>query len=84
LEKQQILRIGKVIADVSNSNKIVVEKLIFRVKTAEAIEKIHRTQNISTFRFYRILNFFLFNPNRVLIGGIYRNLGWRKSDSNSE
>ncbi|KAL0431744.1 UNVERIFIED_CONTAM: UDP-glucose 6-dehydrogenase 1 [Sesamum radiatum] len=65
------------IADVSKSDKIVVEKSTVPVKTAEAIEKIlHNSKGIN----YQILSnpeFLaegtaiqdLFNPDRVLIGG---------------
>ncbi|KAK3217845.1 hypothetical protein Dsin_011815 [Dipteronia sinensis] len=66
------------IVDVSNSNKIVVEKSTVPMKTAEAIEKIltHNSQGIK----YQILSnpeFLaegtaiqdLFIPDRVLIGG---------------
>jgi UDPglucose 6-dehydrogenase len=66
------------IADVSKSDKIVVEKSIVPVKTAEAIEKIltHNSKGIN----YQILSnpeFLaegttindLLKPDRVLIGG---------------
>ncbi|KAK4856190.1 hypothetical protein QYF36_015010 [Acer negundo] len=69
---------ARMIADVSKSNKIVVEKSTVPVKTAEAIEKIlsHNSQGIK----YQILSnpeFLaegtaiqdLFIPDRVLIGG---------------
>uniref|UniRef100_A0A5B7BZF7 Putative UDP-glucose 6-dehydrogenase 1 n=1 Tax=Davidia involucrata TaxID=16924 RepID=A0A5B7BZF7_DAVIN len=69
---------ARMIADVSKSNKIVVEKSTVPVKTAEAIEKIltHNSKGIK----YQILSnpeFLaegtaiqdLFNPDRVLIGG---------------
>ncbi|THU72287.1 hypothetical protein C4D60_Mb04t10500 [Musa balbisiana] len=69
---------ARMIADVSKSDKIVVEKSTVPVKTAEAIEKIltHNSKGIS----YQILSnpeFLaegtaiqdLFNPDRVLIGG---------------
>lgn len=69
---------ARMIADVSKSDKIVVEKSTVPVKTAEAIEKIltHNTKGIK----YQILSnpeFLaegtaiqdLFNPDRVLIGG---------------
>lgn len=69
---------ARMIADVSKSNKIVVEKSTVPVKTAEAIEKIlsHNSKGIS----YQILSnpeFLaegtaiqdLLNPDRVLIGG---------------
>lgn len=69
---------ARMIADVSKSNKIVVEKSTVPVKTAEAIEKIltHNSREIK----YQILSnpeFLaegtaiqdLFNPDRVLIGG---------------
>lgn len=69
---------ARMIANVSNSNKIVVEKSTVPVKTAEAIEKIltHNSREIK----YQILSnpeFLaegtaiqdLFNPDRVLIGG---------------
>ncbi|XP_074586409.1 UDP-glucose 6-dehydrogenase 4-like [Curcuma longa] len=69
---------ARMIADVSQSDKIVVEKSTVPVKTAEAIEKIltHNSKGIN----YQILSnpeFLaegtaiqdLFNPDRVLIGG---------------
>lgn len=69
---------ARMIADVSKSNKIVVEKSTVPVKTAEAIEKIltHNSKGIK----YQILSnpeFLaegtaiqdLFSPERVLIGG---------------
>lgn len=69
---------ARMIADVSKSDKIVVEKSTVPVKTAEAIEKIltHNSKGIK----YQILSnpeFLaegtaikdLFNPDRVLIGG---------------
>lgn len=69
---------ARMIADVSRSNKIVVEKSTVPVKTAEAIEKIltHNSRGIK----YQILSnpeFLaegtaiqdLLNPDRVLIGG---------------
>lgn len=69
---------ARMIADVSKSNKIVVEKSTVPVKTAEAIEKIltHNSKGIK----YQILSnpeFLaegtaiqdLFSPDRVLIGG---------------
>ncbi|CAN0871001.1 UDP-glucose 6-dehydrogenase 4 [Linum grandiflorum] len=69
---------ARMIADVSRSDKIVVEKSTVPVKTAEAIEKIltHNSKGIN----YQILSnpeFLaegtaiqdLFNPDRVLIGG---------------
>ncbi|KAK8953028.1 UDP-glucose 6-dehydrogenase 4 [Platanthera guangdongensis] len=69
---------ARMIADVSKSDKIVVEKSTVPVKTAEAIEKIltHNSKGIN----YQILSnpeFLaegtaiqdLFNPDRVLIGG---------------
>lgn len=69
---------ARMIADVSTSNKIVVEKSTVPVKTAEAIEKIlsFNSKGIN----YQILSnpeFLaegtaiqdLFNPDRVLIGG---------------
>lgn len=69
---------ARMIANVSKSNKIVVEKSTVPVKTAEAIEKIltHNSREIK----YQILSnpeFLaegtaiqdLFNPDRVLIGG---------------
>ncbi|KAG6404057.1 hypothetical protein SASPL_136294 [Salvia splendens] len=69
---------ARMIADVSKSDKIVVEKSTVPVKTAEAIERIltHNSKGIK----YQILSnpeFLaegtaiqdLFNPDRVLIGG---------------
>jgi UDPglucose 6-dehydrogenase len=66
------------IADVSKSDKIVVEKSTVPVKTAEAIEKI-LTHNSKGIKFQILSNpeFLaegtaikdLFNPDRVLIGG---------------
>ncbi|XP_021893216.1 UDP-glucose 6-dehydrogenase 1-like [Carica papaya] len=69
---------ARMIADVSKSNKIVVEKSTVPVKTAEAIERIltHNSKGID----YQILSnpeFLaegtaiqdLLNPDRVLIGG---------------
>ncbi|TKY55044.1 UDP-glucose 6-dehydrogenase 1 [Spatholobus suberectus] len=69
---------ARMIADVSKSNKIVVEKSTVPVRTAEAIEKIltHNSKGIK----YQILSnpeFLsegtairdLLNPDRVLIGG---------------
>ncbi|CAL9126124.1 unnamed protein product [Musa textilis] len=69
---------ARMIADVSKSDKILVEKSTVPVKTAEAIEKIltHNSKGIN----YQILSnpeFLaegtamqdLFNPDRVLIGG---------------
>ncbi|KAF0934252.1 hypothetical protein E2562_023613 [Oryza meyeriana var. granulata] len=69
---------ARMIADVSKSDKIVVEKSTVPVKTAEAIEKIltHKSKGIN----YQILSnpeFLaegtaiedLFKPDRVLIGG---------------
>ncbi|KAL3513085.1 hypothetical protein ACH5RR_025802 [Cinchona calisaya] len=70
--------LDEVIADVSKSDKIFVEKSIVPVKIAEAIEKIltHNSKGIN----YQILSNLeflaegiaiqdLFNPDRVLIGG---------------
>lgn len=70
---------ARIIADVSKSDKIVVEKSTVPVKTAEAIEKI-LTHNSKGMIKYQILSnpvFLaegtaiqdLFNPDRVLIGG---------------
>ncbi|KAL8150218.1 hypothetical protein V2J09_020026 [Rumex salicifolius] len=69
---------ARMIADVSKSNKIVVEKSTVPVKTAEAIEKIltHNSKGIS-FQILSNPEFLaegtaipdLFNPDRVLIGG---------------
>lgn len=69
---------ARMIADVSKSNKIVVEKSTVPVKTAEAIEKI-LTHNSKGIKFQILSNpeFLaegtaikdLFNPDRVLIGG---------------
>ncbi|XP_078430238.1 UDP-glucose 6-dehydrogenase 4-like [Wolffia australiana] len=69
---------ARMIADVSKSDKIVVEKSTVPVKTAEAIEKI-LTHNSNGVRFQILSNpeFLaegtavqdLFNPDRVLIGG---------------
>ncbi|GMH01784.1 hypothetical protein Nepgr_003623 [Nepenthes gracilis] len=69
---------ARMIADVSKSSKIVVEKSTVPVKTAEAIEKIltHNSKGIS----FQILSnpeflaegtaiINLLNPDRVLIGG---------------
>ncbi|KAI4335923.1 hypothetical protein L6164_014519 [Bauhinia variegata] len=69
---------ARMIADVSQSNKIIVEKSTVPVRTAEAIEKIlaHNSKGIN----YQILSnpeFLsegtaiqdLLNPDRVLIGG---------------
>ncbi|KAB1224772.1 UDP-glucose 6-dehydrogenase 1 [Morella rubra] len=66
------------IADVSKSDKIVVEKSTVPVKTAEAIEKIlaHDSKKIN-FQILSNPEFLaegtaiqdLFNPDRVLIGG---------------
>ncbi|XP_047970077.1 UDP-glucose 6-dehydrogenase 3-like [Salvia hispanica] len=69
---------ARMIADVSKSDKIVVEKSTVPVKTAEAIERIltHNSKGIK----YQILSnpeflaegtaiLDLFNPDRVLIGG---------------
>ncbi|KAL0889830.1 LOW QUALITY PROTEIN: hypothetical protein Bca101_013813 [Brassica carinata] len=69
---------ARMIADVSVSDKIVVEKSTVPVKTAEAIEKI-LTHNSKGIKFQILSNpeFLaegtaikdLFNPDRVLIGG---------------
>ncbi|KAK2966685.1 hypothetical protein RJ640_007970 [Escallonia rubra] len=69
---------ARLIADVSKSAKIVVEKSTVPVKTAEAIEKIltHNSKGIS-FQILSNPEFLaggtaindLFNPDRVLIGG---------------
>ncbi|KAL8161451.1 hypothetical protein V2J09_012940 [Rumex salicifolius] len=69
---------ARMIADVSKSDKIVVEKSTVPVKTAEAIEKIltHNSKGIS-FQILSNPEFLaegtaigdLFNPDRVLIGG---------------
>ncbi|PQP99132.1 UDP-glucose 6-dehydrogenase 1 [Prunus yedoensis var. nudiflora] len=69
---------ARMIADVSKSSKIVVEKSTVPVKTAEAIEKI-LTHNSKGIKFQILSNpeFLaegtaiqdLFNPDRVLIGG---------------
>ncbi|KAL8196447.1 hypothetical protein R6Q57_024742 [Mikania cordata] len=69
---------ARMIADVSKSSKIVVEKSTVPVKTAEAIEKI-LTHNSKGIKFQVLSNpeFLsegtaitdLFNPDRVLIGG---------------
>ncbi|KAK9052184.1 hypothetical protein SSX86_028812 [Deinandra increscens subsp. villosa] len=69
---------ARMIADVSKSSKIVVEKSTVPVKTAEAIEKI-LTHNSKGIEFQVLSNpeFLaegtaiadLFNPDRVLIGG---------------
>ncbi|KAL3511061.1 hypothetical protein ACH5RR_030462 [Cinchona calisaya] len=69
---------ARMIADVSKSAKIVVEKSTVPVKTAEAIEKI-LTHNSKSINFQILSNpeFLaegtaiqdLFNPDRVLIGG---------------
>lgn len=69
---------ARMIADVSKSDKIVVEKSTVPVKTAEAIEKI-LTHNSKGIKFQILSNpeFLaegtaikdLFNPDRVLIGG---------------
>lgn len=69
---------ARMIADVSKSDKIVVEKSTVPVKTAEAIEKI-LTHNSNGIKFQILSNpeFLaegtaikdLFNPDRVLIGG---------------
>lgn len=69
---------ARMIADVSKSNKIVVEKSTVPVKTAEAIEKI-LTHNSKGIQFQILSNpeFLaegtavqdLLNPDRVLIGG---------------
>lgn len=72
---------ARMIADVSKSDKIVVEKSTVPVKTAEAIEKIltHNTNSSSGVKFQILSNpeFLaegtaiedLANPDRVLIGG---------------
>ncbi|XP_010551392.1 PREDICTED: UDP-glucose 6-dehydrogenase 1 [Tarenaya hassleriana] len=69
---------ARMIADVSKSSKIVVEKSTVPVKTAEAIEKIltHNSKGIN-FQILSNPEFLaegtaiedLFNPDRVLIGG---------------
>ncbi|KAE8701055.1 UDP-glucose 6-dehydrogenase 4 [Hibiscus syriacus] len=69
---------ARMIADVSKSDKIVVDKSTVPVKTAEAIEKI-LTHNSKGIKFQILSNpeFLaegtaiqdLFNPDRVLIGG---------------
>ncbi|WMV17355.1 hypothetical protein MTR67_010740 [Solanum verrucosum] len=69
---------ARMIADVSKSDKIVVEKSTVPVKTAEAIEKIltHNSKGI-TFQILSNPEFLaegtaiedLFKPDRVLIGG---------------
>ncbi|XP_076900824.1 UDP-glucose 6-dehydrogenase 2-like [Bidens hawaiensis] len=69
---------ARMIADVSKSSKIVVEKSTVPVRTAEAIEKI-LTHNTKGIKFQVLSNpeFLaegtaitdLFNPDRVLIGG---------------
>ncbi|XP_052179791.1 UDP-glucose 6-dehydrogenase 5-like [Diospyros lotus] len=69
---------ARMIADVSKSDKIVVEKSTVPVKTAEAIEKIlnHNSRGVS-FQILSNPEFLaegtaiqdLFNPDRVLIGG---------------
>lgn len=71
---------ARLIADVSKSPKIVVEKSTVPVKTAEAIEKILTHNSVNKGIEYQILSnpeFLaegtaindLFNPDRVLIGG---------------
>ncbi|KAL9253076.1 UDP-glucose 6-dehydrogenase 5-like protein [Drosera capensis] len=71
---------ARMIADVSKSSKIVVEKSTVPVKTAEAIEKILTHNNNNNGISFQILSnpeFLaegtaisdLFNPDRVLIGG---------------
>ncbi|XP_021821646.1 UDP-glucose 6-dehydrogenase 1-like [Prunus avium] len=69
---------ARMIADVSESSKVVVEKSTVPVKTAEAIEKIlsHNSKGIK-FQILSNPEFLaegtaiqdLFNPDRVLIGG---------------
>ncbi|GAV57513.1 UDPG_MGDP_dh domain-containing protein/UDPG_MGDP_dh_C domain-containing protein/UDPG_MGDP_dh_N domain-containing protein [Cephalotus follicularis] len=69
---------ARMIADVSKSDKIVVEKSTVPVKTAEAIERI-LTHNSKGIKFQILSNpeflaegtavWDLFNPDRVLIGG---------------
>lgn len=70
---------ARMIADVSKSNKIVVEKSTVPVRTAEAIEKILTHNSKGTIKFQILSNpeFLsegtaiqdLLNPDRVLIGG---------------
>ncbi|KAJ0973722.1 hypothetical protein J5N97_015687 [Dioscorea zingiberensis] len=70
--------VARMIADVSKSDNIVVEKSTVPVKTAEAIEKIltHNSEGIN-FQILSNPEFLaegiamqdLFNPDRVLIGG---------------
>ncbi|KAL9999858.1 putative UDP-glucose 6-dehydrogenase [Helianthus debilis subsp. tardiflorus] len=79
---------ARMIADVSKSSKIVVEKSTVPVKTAEAIEKI-LTHNSKGIEFHVLSNpeFLaegtaitdLFNPDRVLIGGREENAGGLKA-----
>lgn len=70
---------ARMVADVSKSNKIVVEKSTVPVRTAEAIEKIliHNSSKGVKFHILSIPEFLsegtaiqdLLNPDRVLIGG---------------
>ncbi|KAL2322095.1 hypothetical protein Fmac_026474 [Flemingia macrophylla] len=70
---------ARIISDVSNSNKIIVEKSTVPVRTAEAVEKIltHNSKGIIKFQILSNPEFLsegtaiqdLLNPDRVLIGG---------------
>lgn len=75
---------ARMIADVSRSNKIVVEKSTVPVRTAEVIEKIlvHNSNGMVKYQILSNPEFLsegtsiqdLLNPDRVLIGGNDKNL----------
>lgn len=80
---------ARMIADVSRSNKIVVEKSTVPVRTAEVIEKIlvHNSNGIVKYQILSNPEFLsegtsiqdLLNPDRVLIGGNDKNLGGQEA-----
>ena len=80
---------ARMIADVSRSNKIVVEKSTVPVRTAEVIEKILVHNSNGKIKYHILSNpeFLsegtsiqdLLNPDRVLIGGNDKNLGGQEA-----
>lgn len=80
---------ARMIADVSRSNKIVVEKSTVPVRTAEVIEKIlvHNSNGMVKYQILSNPEFLsegtsiqdLLNPDRVLIGGNDKNLGGQEA-----
>jgi len=80
---------ARMIADVSRSNKIVVEKSTVPVRTAEVIEKIlvHNSNGMIKYQILSNPEFLsegtsiqdLLNPDRVLIGGNDKNLGGQEA-----